>query len=352
MAAKKTDMKTNRLIGKGWFAAASFGILVIALTGCAKKANHETQEGKTGAQSSTEDQADTHSTAEHLPSISQGYAKAVSPNLLECDVAGWRVTAQGKITSTDGKTWTVPSEVNYLKGPKAVDLYNECNEVTLSSAAALDLSAAPVEIIDEDGETITAYFFADNYAELYINGHLVAVDPVPYWPFNTSMVRFKVKRPFTIAARLVDWEENLGLGSEVMHGVPFHTGDGGFVAVFKNEAGETIAKTDDTWRTQVFYMSPIADPSRIEVNGRSRNSDACEAPSKENAEKAYEEFAEASRSTAIDSRNGILTEVLGQLLGQGKQPKSKLVCFPKETKYTRQDSNLQPSVPKTDILSS
>ena len=67
---------------------------------------------------------------------------------------------------------------------------------------------------------------------------------------------------------------------------------------------------------------------------------------------ANEEFAEASRSTAIDSRNGILTEVLGQLLGRGKQPKSKLACFPKETKYTREDSNLQPSVPKTDALSS
>ena len=93
------------------------------------------------------------------------------------------------------------------------------------------------------------------YAELYINGQLVAVDPVPYWPFNTSLVRFKVKRPFTIAARLVDWEENLGPGSEVMKGVPFHTGDGGFVAVFKNEADETIVKTDNTWLC-LLYTSP------------------------------------------------------------------------------------------------
>jgi len=116
---------------------------------------------------------------------------------------------------------------------------------------------------------------------------LVAVDPVPYWPFNTSLVRFKVKRPFTIAARLVDWEENLGLGSEVMKGVPFHTGDGGFVAVFKNEADETIVKTDNTWLTQIYYVSPIADPSRIEVDGASRNSDDCEAPAKGNAEQGY-----------------------------------------------------------------
>ena len=72
--------------------------------------------------------------------------------------------------------------------------------VTLPSAKAIDLSAVPVKTIDADGETITAYFFGDNYAELYINGQLVAVDPVPYWPFNTSLVRFKVKRPFTIAA--------------------------------------------------------------------------------------------------------------------------------------------------------
>ena len=100
-------------------------------------------------------------------------------------------------------------------------------------------------------------------------------------------MRFKVKRPFTIAARLVDWEENLGLGSEVMKGVPFHTGDGGFVAVFKNEADETIVKTDNTWLTQIYYVSPIADPSRIGVSGGSRNSDDCEAPAKGNAEQGY-----------------------------------------------------------------
>ena len=66
---------------------------------------------------------------------------------------------------------------------------------------------------------------------------------------------------------------------------------------------------------------------------------------------ANEEFAEGSESTAIDSRTGILTEVLGQLLGRGEKPKSKFGCFPKKTKYTREDSNLQPSVPKTDALS-
>ena len=280
-------MKTT-LIQSRRFACICLAASLMLVVGCTAQNHDAVQQTNTDSQTNESRQAvESNATASIQPSISQGFAKAFGPNLLEGDVAGWRVTAQGKITSTDGKTWTVPGEVNYRTGPKAADLYNECNDVTLPSAKAIDLSTVPVKTIDADGETITAYFFGDNYAELYINGQLVAVDPVPYWPFNTSLVRFKVKRPFTVAARLVDWEENLGLGSEVMKGVPFHTGDGGFVAVFKNEDGETIAKTDDTWLTQIYYVSPIADPSRIGVSGGSRNSDDCEAPAKGNAEQGY-----------------------------------------------------------------
>ena len=275
----------HTLISNRRFVSICLATSLVLVIGCAEQKHEMVQQSNTDSRVSESKQ--TVEPTPDQPSISQGFAESFGSNLLEGDVDGWRVTAQGKIKSTDGKTWTVPGEVNYHAGPKAVDLYNECNNVTLSSADAIDLSTAPVETIDADGEIITAYIFGDNYAELYINGQLVAVDPVPYWPFNTSLVRFKVKRPFTIAARLVDWEENLGLGSEVMKGVPFHTGDGGFVAVFKNEAGATIAKTDDSWLTQIYYVSPIADPSKIEVNGASRNSDACVAPAKEDAQQGY-----------------------------------------------------------------
>ena len=224
------------------------------------------------------------------PSIAQGRANLIDPALLECDVAGWRVTALGEQTGDDGKVWTVPASVNFASGPKATDLYNECNNVTLKSADALDLDEVPITEVDADGEVITVYFFGDNYSEIYINGKLIGVDPVPYWPFNTSVVRFRVERPFTAAVMMVDWEENLGLGSELMRGVPFHTGDGGFVAVFKDAVGETIAVTDETWRVQTYYVSPVADASCIEIDGQMRNSNNCAAPSKTDAENGYSAY--------------------------------------------------------------
>ncbi len=73
-------------------------------------------------------------------------------------------------------------------------------------------------VIDADGEVITGYIVADNYFEFYVNGKLVAVDPVPFTPFNSTIVKFKATRPVTYAFELVDWEEDLGLGTEVNFG--------------------------------------------------------------------------------------------------------------------------------------
>ena len=54
--------------------------------------------------------------------------------------------------------------------------------------------------VDAGGEeTFAAYIFADNYFELYVNGKLLGVDAIPFTPFNSSVVRFKANRPFTIA---------------------------------------------------------------------------------------------------------------------------------------------------------
>ena len=51
---------------------------------------------------------------------------------------------------------------------------------------------------------------ADNYFELYINGRLIGVDATPFTPFNSHVVRFRVKRPYTIAVLAQDWEDKLG----------------------------------------------------------------------------------------------------------------------------------------------
>ena len=218
------------------------------------------------------------------PSITKGRAtQNVSP-IFECDVPGWRVTAVGQITGTDGQDWTVPADTVYASAPKATDLFNECTGVLMKNAEALDVNSVPIVELDADGEVITAYFFGDNYAEIYVNGKVIAVDPVPYWPFNTSAVRFKVERPFLAGIKMIDWSENLGLGSELMRGVPYHTGDGGFVAIFKDENGKVITTTDENWKVQPYYFAPLLDAACVKPDRTSKDR---EVPPKKNAEEAY-----------------------------------------------------------------
>jgi hypothetical protein len=84
-----------------------------------------------------------------------------------------------------------------------------------------------------------------------------------------------VKRPFTVALLLVDWEENLGLGSELNGGFAYHPGDGGVVAVFTNVENEIIAVTNKKWKAQTFYTSPITDLTCPSESGATRLSDKC-----------------------------------------------------------------------------
>lgn len=249
---------------------------LLAISACAQDGNYE---GDSAGKASISTQGKV--------SFSRGSATKSQSVLLECDVPGWRVTAVGQIVDTDGKVWHTPADVNFTVGPKATDVFNECNDVTLPNVDALPLSQVPIVEVDGDGDVYSLYFFGDNYAEIYVNGTRIGVDPVPYWPFNTSVVRFKAQRPFVVGAKLVDWEENLNIGSELMRGVPYHTGDGGFVAVIKDEAGDVISITDDQWRVQFYYSSPLKDPNCLDASTERRNSDACEPPAKENAEDAY-----------------------------------------------------------------
>lgn len=192
-------------------------------------------------------------------SISQGRGTTAVARLFEC--TGGRPTPVGRVTSSDGKTWTVPAENSFQDGPKAPDLYNQCSNVRPADLKDVELEKLPVRVVDGDGEIITAYLMADNYFELYINGQLVGVDAVPFTPFNSAVVRFKVKRPYTIAVKLVDWEENLGLGTEAGGG-DFHPGDGGFIARFSDG---TV--TDASWRAQAFYIAPLSSPADVVERG-------------------------------------------------------------------------------------
>ena len=191
-------------------------------------------------------------------SVTQGLGTTTTANLMPTCTSN-HVTPIGSITSTDNKTWIVPAENNFLTATKLSDLHNTCNNVTPSSLSNANLSAVPTTVIEEQGEVITGYIFADNYFELYINGVLVGVDAIPFTPFNSSVVKFKVSKPYTIAVKLVDWEENVGLGSEIQSASSlYHPGDGGFIAQFSDG---TV--TDGTWKAQTFYIAPIQDLNTV-----------------------------------------------------------------------------------------
>lgn len=208
-------------------------------------------------------------------SFSSGLAKQVQSDLNDCGMRA-RPSNVGEIKSEDGVLRTVPALTNFEKGAKASDLYNDCGGKEFNSVSEVKLDDIPV--IDAGGdEVFTGYIFPDNYFELYVNGVLIAVDPVVFTPFNSSVVRFKANRPFTIAVKMVDWEESLGLGMESNRGTQFHAGDGGLVAHFKDAKGDTVALTDNSWKAQTFYTSPIVDRNCLVFDGTVRDSSACDS---------------------------------------------------------------------------
>ena len=222
-------------------------------------------------------------------SITQGVATTITSNLYTC--TGGRIAGIGTKTATDYSVWILPAVVNFTNTnfPFASNLHNVCTgaNYTSSSAALAALTGTDIVTIDASGEIITAYIFADNYFEMYINGVAVGKDNVPFTQFNSNIVRFKVNKPFTIAMLLVDWEENLGLGSENNNGFTYHPGDGGMVAVFKDATNNTIATTGSNWKAQTFYTSPITDLSCPTESGTNRLTTNCSTADSNNGSAYY-----------------------------------------------------------------
>jgi hypothetical protein len=235
-------------------------ITIMVLTGCKKDSSIETN--------STNNLPTDQSAYKGTGSITQGLGATTDNTIYSC--TGGRVTNLGNIVSTNNKTWLLPSENNFKNGTKLFDLYNECNRVIPSNISQIDTSKSPLIVVDEDGEIISGYLYGDNYFELYVNGKLVGVDPVPYTPFNSCYVRFKAKRPINYAIKLIDWEENLGIGTELNGGNAMYPGDGGFAAKFSDG---TV--TNSSWKAQTFYIAPLSDVKCVTENGTTRNSSSC-----------------------------------------------------------------------------
>lgn len=235
----------------------------------------EQPDGYVANSNDTDDSGSVSNDYSGTASVSQGLGTTSISNLYP---PGQRISSLGTIMTTDNSEWTVPADVNFTNSsfPFAPDLYNPDGiQYPTADAALAAFDSNDIIEIDSNGEVITGYIFADNYFELYVNGVAVGKDAIPFTQFNSHIVKFKVASPYTIAMLLVDWEENLGLGSEANGGSDYHSGDGGLVAIFKDESENTVAITGIDWKAQTFYTAPIKDLSCPTENGTLRSTTDC-----------------------------------------------------------------------------
>jgi hypothetical protein len=248
-------------------ATALARISLLTLAGCAVLVACQTM--------STGPQLDAADPTPPKRMVTQGPAtKVVVKNLTTCahthPKMNLRVAAVGEITATDGTAITMPAVTALQKGqgPKSHDLYNECAQKTPKSSSEVSTAEVPVVEIDPDGEVITGYIVGDNYFEVWVNGKLVSVDNTPYTPFNSAIMEFRAKRPYTIAILGIDWDEHLGLGMELFPSSgpnqnPWHPGDGGVILRLSDG---TV--TDSSWKAQTFYIGPLNDPKEVVERGQ------------------------------------------------------------------------------------
>jgi len=252
-----------------WFGAASL-LLGALLSACSSPEEAMPDAMPSGAASAPQPAAEPPGVERW---VVQGPATTfVADFLYPCPVVvdNWRPGAVALARATDGTAIRVPAETAFEQGigPKSVDLYNECTEVTPEDSSGVDPEIAPIIEVDSDGEVVSGYIVADNYYELYVNGTLVSVDNTPYTPFNSSIVRFRVNRPYTLAFKLVDWDEHMGLGMELFpqgprsdrmeSGDPWFLGDAGLIVRLSDG---TV--TGDHWKAQSFSIAPLDSPDDI-----------------------------------------------------------------------------------------
>lgn len=109
-------------------------------------------------------------------------------------------------------------------------------------------------------DTMKLNVYADNWFMLYVNGRLVAVDPIEFTPHNVVSVDFLPEYPMNIAVLVkdnADPKTGLEYGSSI--------GDGGFILKF----GDGTV-TDATWKAKCFFHGP--------VNGDTKNPRVTTAP--------------------------------------------------------------------------
>jgi hypothetical protein len=97
-------------------------------------------------------------------------------------------------------------------------------------------------------DAVRANVYADNWFQLYINGHLVAVDSISFIPHNVVSVEILPEYPMTIAVMARD-------NADPVTGLEYDNtqiGDGGFILKF---ADGTV--TNATWKAKSVFHGPV-----------------------------------------------------------------------------------------------
>ena len=96
-------------------------------------------------------------------------------------------------------------------------------------------------------DTLKVRVYADNWFILYINGELVAVDPIKFTPHNVVTIDILPEYPMTIAVLAKD-NADPATGLEYGNSI----GDGGFCL----KIGDDIV-TNRSWKAKPFFHGPV-----------------------------------------------------------------------------------------------
>lgn len=155
-----------------------------------------------------------------------------------------------------GKTMTRNAQTLTGAAWPKILLHKRSVVVSLLCASALSLPLAQAQqprppaggpVKPAISDTLRMHVYADNWFVLYINGKLVAVDPINFLPHNVVSVDVLPQYPMTIAVMA---KNNADPKTGMEYGD--HIGDGGFIIKFSDG---TVSNA--SWRAQNLFKGPL-----------------------------------------------------------------------------------------------
>ncbi len=150
---------------------------------------------------------------------------------------------KGKVQASASMTVTYARSATPTPAAAPVEQAGKPDNAKRRKPAGKDSSLIKPSLAD----TMKLNVYADNWFMLYVNGRLVAVDPIEFTPHNVVSVDFLPEYPMTIAVLAkdnADPKTGLEYGSSI--------GDGGFCLKF---ADGTV--TDGRWKARNFFHGPL-----------------------------------------------------------------------------------------------